>query len=540
MPNPNGQQIQSTTIPSPTGGWNRRDSLGVMPETDAIVMDNFISTGGYVKLRSGYKTVLETPGQRGPTLGAPIETLCPFTAGLEDEMIFSCMLPGAASADIYAIDEFAERFDSIMPHLLNGQLAFNIKTAKWKDLQFQGRLFLVSDGLEAPLVYDGTVISKHAFTVPKPEDLDFKNLTAIASYNRRLFFIEKSTLNLWFTKNVGVIQGALESIDLSDYATRGGELVQIEEWTRTGANDMSSMLVAITSEGEVFMFTGGDPTSIDDWTLSGIYLLPSPIGFDCATRMMGDLVFMTSGGYYTAQSLTSVKETTKDMAISDKIRGAIDGLRTYWDNDGWQIIFLQSYNLLFVNVPISRRQSQQFVYNLENQTWSRFTGINAYAFCSFKDKIYFGGLSGGISELFAQSSDNGLTIAGTVQTAFSTFQIPQKKLIKSVSVNVGTPFAQDINLRLSCDFVIQPSSVITTEGVAPSMEFSDWDETLWDEGIWGVYTKAEQLDVQEIKTPMDGKVARAISLCLQTSVATHEDIDFVLDSTTFAYEKTLQ
>ncbi len=533
-------EIQTATISAPVGGWNRRDSLGLMPETDAIVMDNFISTGGFVKLRSGYKTVVKTPSSPYERENS-IDTICTYTAGLDDFLIFSYRAPGSDYADLCKVYDDMSGYESIVPKDPNtGFPTLEILGTRWKDLQFQNKLFLVSNGTDEPLVFDGTTLEKHGFEVKSPNTLSFKDITDIASYNRRLFFIERGTLNLWFTNEVGTISGELEYNDLSDYATRGGELVEIEEWTRTGANDMSSMLVAITSEGEVFMFSGTDPTEADEWEMSGIYQIPSPIGFHCATRMVGDLVFATKSGYYTAESLTSVKETTKEMAISDKIRGAIEGLRNYYDSDGWQIIFLQPYNLFIINIPISERTSDQLVYNLENQTWSRFTGIPAAAFCVFNDKVYFGGKNGNIYELFKEGTDNGVNIMGAVQTAFSTFNVPQKKHVKSAAINVGTPYKQEIRLCLSCDFNLSEECVVYTEGEDPKKPFAEWDLQEWGVGYWGVPSKAENLNIQELDTPMSSEVARHISLALKTAISAEEDYDFVWHSTTFTYETALQ
>jgi hypothetical protein len=504
-----------------------------MEETDAVVMDNFISTGGFVKLRSGYKQVINT----GDTNLAPIKSMFTFTAGDEDQILFSRLSAGENFADIYKIRDDWTTYDKVA---WDSTATDRPLGARWKTLQFQKRLFLVSDGIDAPLMYDGVKMYPHGFSVGEDDKIDFHKVIDIASYNRRLFFVEKGTLNLWFTKGAGVIKGELDVLDLSEYATRGGELLEIEEWTRTGANDLSSMLVAITSEGEVFMFQGTDPSVINEWKMEGIYQIPSPVGYHCATRMMNDLVFATKGGYYTATALTSVQEITKDMAISDKIRGAIRGLEQYYDNVGWQIEFMPTENILLINIPVNDITATQFIYNLENQTWSRFTGINAYSFATFEDKVYFGGKQGGIFALFQIGDDNGIEIHGTIQQAFSTFQIPQKKRVKSVEVNIGSPFKTELQLQLSCDFNINPRCSVWAEGTDPKEEFAEWDLSRWNRELWGSNTKAADLSIQELSTPIDGTVARYISLALICRIGAPEDYDFLWHSTTFTYDVALQ
>ena len=51
---------QNYSIPAPTGGLNVRDNLDEMPETDAIVMDNYIPMDNKVVLRKGYQKYVVT------------------------------------------------------------------------------------------------------------------------------------------------------------------------------------------------------------------------------------------------------------------------------------------------------------------------------------------------------------------------------------------------------------------------------------------------------------------------------------------------
>jgi hypothetical protein len=531
---PQGDAKITVSIPSPTGGWNKKDSLGTMDQQDAIVMDNFISTGGYVKLRTGFKQILDTEANPNEdNLYSPIESLVSYVSGSQKHLLFSRMGEFGKNAFIYRISDDLSTYENITP-------SFGLKGARFKDLLFQRRLFLVSNGTDEPIVYDGTTITKHGFTADKDDDLTFSDLTDIASYNKRLYFTEKGSLRLWFTSDMAVISGKLEYLDLGDYATKGGELYEIEEWTRTGENDLSSMLVVVSSEGEVFLFSGTDPTSEEDWKLAGTYQLPSPVGFHCATRMMDELIFATRGGYYTAGALTSAKDVNKEMAITDKIRGAIDGLKAYYNNTGWQVVYMQSNNLLIINIPTSEKQSVQFICNMENETWSRFTGIPAFSFTSFGDDIYFGGKDGGIFKMFEGGNDNGLAIGGVVQQAFTTFDEHKQKHVKSISLMVGSAYSMEIKVQLSTDFNAQPPCSIYTEGVPQSSSFAVWDKSEWDEDNWGVETKAEFLDIQTLNTFVQTVPGRYISIGMRIEPNVFDENDVVWHSTTFTYETCLQ
>src|SRR5688572_888026 len=62
-------------LPPPVGGWNRRDALPLMEETDAIILDNFIPDTTALRLRGGYSehAILQATT-------TVIETLIPYPA----------------------------------------------------------------------------------------------------------------------------------------------------------------------------------------------------------------------------------------------------------------------------------------------------------------------------------------------------------------------------------------------------------------------------------------------------------------------------
>ena len=63
---------QNYTLSAPIGGLNVRDSLDTMPETDAIVMDNYLTQDTKIILRKGYVPYVK--------LGEKIETLLTYNS----------------------------------------------------------------------------------------------------------------------------------------------------------------------------------------------------------------------------------------------------------------------------------------------------------------------------------------------------------------------------------------------------------------------------------------------------------------------------
>ena len=55
-----GNKSINYTLPAPVGGLNVRDSLDIMPASDAIVLDNYIPQDTKLCLRKGYSVYAKT------------------------------------------------------------------------------------------------------------------------------------------------------------------------------------------------------------------------------------------------------------------------------------------------------------------------------------------------------------------------------------------------------------------------------------------------------------------------------------------------
>ena len=55
-----GNKSINYTLPAPVGGLNVRDSLDLMPQTDAIILDNYLPQDTKLSLRKGYSVYAKT------------------------------------------------------------------------------------------------------------------------------------------------------------------------------------------------------------------------------------------------------------------------------------------------------------------------------------------------------------------------------------------------------------------------------------------------------------------------------------------------
>jgi hypothetical protein len=97
IPQPQAVSVAGKSIPAPTGGLNARDAIANMPETDAVICDNFLPTPSNVQLRNGRLTAA--------TFAGNCETLAAYP-GLLANMLFGAV-NNAGVRSIFRVDGLA-------------------------------------------------------------------------------------------------------------------------------------------------------------------------------------------------------------------------------------------------------------------------------------------------------------------------------------------------------------------------------------------------------------------------------------------------
>ena len=122
-----GNKSGNYNLPAPIGGLNACDSLDLMAETDAIVMDNYIPGETKVALRKGFT--------RYVTTGTPIRTLVEFKAESGNNQFFA-----------FDDNSVWDITSAAAPQKVEGR---EYKNGQWQTTQFKNRLFAVN-GEDAP------------------------------------------------------------------------------------------------------------------------------------------------------------------------------------------------------------------------------------------------------------------------------------------------------------------------------------------------------------------------------------------------------
>lgn len=460
-----GNTSTTVSFPAPVGGWNARDAWAAMSPTDAIVLENLVPRTSYVEGRGGYVSHATGMTGNGKTL-ATYNTLTgtSFMYCLTASGVYDVSSAGAVGASKAA--------------RTNGK-------HQWVNFGDGTNNYLILvNGVDKPLYFDGTTwIAVDNASSPALTGLTTTKIVHVNVFKGRLIFIEKDSLSFWYLA-AGAAGGALTEFPLDGEAVRGGYLMAMATWTVDGGDGPDDRAVFVTSEGEVIVYQGTNPSSASTWSKIGSYFLGKPLGRRCFTKFGGDLVMLTQSGCFPLS--TALQSSTIDytLALSNKIETAFtDAARDHGSVFGWKPIVFSPQSTLLVNVPIQEDgEHEQYVMNTITKSWCKFKEWDAEDFVVYQNGLYF--TSGtAVYEAWTGAIDGANDIVFYGKTAFSAFG--RSNLLKDVKlfqpvlqVNGSLTFLTDIDV----DF---QDSVIAGLATYTAVSGALWGVGLWGVGLWG-------------------------------------------------------
>lgn len=308
------------------------------------------------------------------------------------------------------------------------------------------------------------------------------NLITVTVFKQRVWFVEINSMNIWYTA-VTAYQGTLTLFPLGAIFKKGGTLVNMATWTIDNVAGIDDYAAFITSEGEVAIYQGFDPSQQSTWSLVGVFEIGRPIGRRCWTKLASDVLVITADGLTPLSKAMLTDRTQEDSQLTYKIINAINtDVSTFNANFGWQVIDYPLGNKLILNVPESPNAvSHQWVMNSVAKSWWRFDAWNANCWELQQDSLYFGSAN----KVFladTTTNDAGSPITVDCKPAFSYFGMEGKLknfmmarpiFLANVRIN------PQITLNVDFNNVQNPSPPFISGGVAP------WDLSPWDTTPWG-------------------------------------------------------
>jgi hypothetical protein len=457
----NGRRIgtsRSHSVPAPFRGWNAKDPLSMMEPEFAITLENWFPEEDKIEIRKGYSN--HVTGATGN-----VETLMSYNSPTA-KRLFAC-----ANNSIYDVTAAGSLGSAAVSSLTNN---------RWQYTNFQnsaGNFIILVNGDDTARKFDGSSWSTTSITGPTtPADL-----VHILQHHNRLFFLEKNTTSFWYL-GVTAIAGSASEFDIGPYLSKGGYLVSHGTWTVDGGSGQDDHYALISSEGEMVVFSGTDPSDATKWTLLGVYETGKPLGRRCMIKYGADLIVLTDSGF-VPMTKALVAEDDVSISLSENIKNAVhSSSRLYGSNFGWQAVMHSSSQMLLFNVPIKTTPvSEQYVMNTGTGAWCKFTGWNASCWEEHNGDIYFGANTL-VCKALSGFADNTSNIVADAQQAYSYFR-PRSRtklftMVRPIFLSDGTPKPQ-INLTTNFQDKAPVSTPTTTTVSGSPWDTSSWDDTSW-------------------------------------------------------------
>jgi hypothetical protein len=533
----------TTSLASPIGGWNARDSLAEMQPLDAVQMVNFFPTPTDITLRKGYtKTSIGITGKvetlmnyanangtntlfavaNGVIYNASTSTATSVFTGLTNSRFQHCMIStdggnfliavnGADAAMVYDGTRWYKMATTTTAQTIStitrggsGNLTATLTTAAPHGL-VTGNRVVISGATESNYngTYSVTVTGASAFTYTMAS-APATNATVVGTYTvlgitgvnsnvfinvnmcqNRLFFVQKDSMIFWYLP-VESIAGAALDFPLGSIARSGGFLQAMGTWTLDAGYGVDDLSAFVTSMGEVIVYKGTNPSDSNAWSEVGVWQMGQTFSRRCFYKFGGDLLLLTQDGLVPMSAALQSSRLDPRINLTDKIYFAVSQAATnYYAEFGWQINYFASENMLILNIPVGAGY-EQYVMHTITKAWARFTNVNAVCWeVSGDNKIYFGS-DGFVAQFYSETSDAGSNIVGNCQQAYSYFdsrgQLKRFTLIRPIlQTDNGFP---TVLCGISTDFDTVPLTNQITFN--PSLlTLARWDVAEWDEANWG-------------------------------------------------------
>jgi len=469
-----GQVANIVNLSAPVGGWNAIDGLANMKPDEAVWLDNWYPNltdcekrGGYIEHASGMSGDAKTLAVYNALNGAS-QIFC-----LTDEGVFDVSSSGTVGASEIA------RTDGKHVFTMFGDGTNNY--------------LILCNGVDKPLYYDGTNwLAVDDTTSPALTGITTTSLSAPIVFKGRLLFIEKNSLSFWYL-SAGAAGGALTEFPMDGIAKHGGQLIAGESWSVDAGDGMDDNLVFVTSEGEVIVYQGTDPSSASTWALVGTYQIGKPLGKNCIFKYASELLFLTKQGGFPLTTVFNAGGMDFSKSATRKIQRVFnESAALYGNTYGWKVVYFPVKSAIIINVPIAENGiHHQYVMNTSNNSWCRFIGWNAEDFAILGDEIYF--CSG--TETFRAwygSADNGGNIELYGKCAFS--YLGPRGVQKHIKLARGIFTANGaFSYLFNIDTDFEDTEVL--ESISASKPTSTlWGTAVWGADTWGSATSVQQKD----------------------------------------------
>jgi hypothetical protein len=267
---------------------------------------------------------------------------------------------------------------------------------------------------------------------------------------------------------------------------RGGGLLTGFTWSPESGDGLNMLCCFVSTEGEIAVYQGDDPTVAASWALKGVYKISKPLGKNAFIQAGGDILICTMSGLIPlSQVFQRDRDTVSLAALSRPIE---DDWRKVAEATpyGWSITVWEEKTLALVTFPFTQvAPDTTFVLNIQTGKWSTITGWRATSYASHQAALYFGDGAGKIWQANTSGADDGMPFKAVYLSHFMPVggfgRRAQATLAQMYFIGKVNPIVH-LFARANGD-TREPSGPEVTQ-VSPAT--AEWDVGKWDEALWDV------------------------------------------------------
>lgn len=325
-------------------------------------------------------------------------------------------------------------------------------------------------------------------------------LSYVWSYKSRLFYVEENSMNAWYLP-VDQVGGTITKFPMGGIFSRGGSLLFGASWSleTSGDGGLSEQCIFVSTEGEVAVYQGTNPSDANDWSRVGVYRIGKPLGPKAWIRAGGDIIIATDVGFVPlSQAVQKDYAALSPAAVSYPIETEWNAFVQSRTGSNWCCELWPEKQMAIVAPPTVNYQSaRMLVSNVRSGAWAEYTNWDGNCLEAFQGRLFFGSASGRVVEANVTGADEGATYVGQYIPLFDDLKTPASlKVPQLARAFLRGPRETSVALNMQFDYVYESnpsgSAPITTVG-------SEWGVGIWGVSEWGdVGTLKNYLEWQSV------------------------------------------
>lgn len=312
-------------------------------------------------------------------------------------------------------------------------------------------------------------------------------------WKSRVWFVERDTSRAWYMP-VQSIYGTASSFDFGVRMPAGGDLKGLYNWSYDAGSGMDTLLVGLSSSGDVVIYQGTDPSSVNTFGLKGTWSVGAvPYGRRIATDFGGDLLVMSLLGLIPLSRLVVGQPVMDSLYITEKVSNFVQlAASTNRLLQGWQVLMHPAEGALMLLLPTAEgAPAVPLLMATSNKSWWPYRDLPIYSAQTWQGQLYFGTPDGRLC--WSTGYVDGVTLANPDDyspvlfsglTGFSNLGNAKNKVVQLIRPTV---LAQSTNMLVQATprYRFNTAEPAPPAGATQTGQDNVWGTATWDASVWG-------------------------------------------------------